>query len=366
MRGKKLECTTSTMISLNNRYREALSEILLLTERVVDDLILNGLRQNLGAIYKLNDSIAYLDMFCSFVTYISLSDNAVCPEMTEDGPIAISQGRHPIMEKISPNPFIPNNAFISPTNNFHIITGPNMSGKSTFLSQLCLIIIMSHIGTYVPADYASVRLVDQIFTRFGTSDSIESNASSFMQEMRDISYIVKKATNRSFVVIDELGRSTSNVAAIPICYAVSEHLMGVEAYTVFATHYDDLAKHLSEMYCQVRSHRFLVEKQGKESASSGSLRFLYRLEDGVESKVQHYGIETATMAGLPEVAIEKAYELKTVLVAEEEKRNQKKPSAYKNTHYFCERLLMLRNSTLSEEALRSYLQDLKDKFLLEE
>lgn len=90
---------------------------------------------------------------------------------------------------------------------------------------------MAHMGCYVPASFASIRLVDQIFTRFGTSDSIESNASSFMQEMRDISYIVKKATKRSFIVIDELGRSTSNVAAIPICYAVSEYLMNIEGST---------------------------------------------------------------------------------------------------------------------------------------
>eukprot|EP01126_Amoeba_proteus_P034112 TRINITY_DN3383_c0_g1_i1.p1 TRINITY_DN3383_c0_g1~~TRINITY_DN3383_c0_g1_i1.p1 ORF type:complete len:337 (+),score=73.06 TRINITY_DN3383_c0_g1_i1:145-1011(+) len=283
--------------------------------------------------------------------------------MTEDGPIAISQGHHPILEKISSNPFIPNNAYISPTTNFHIITGPNMSGKSTFITQLCLIIIMAHMGCYVPASFASIRIMDQIFTRIGTADSIEANASSFMQEMRDIAYIIKSATKRSFIAIDELGRSTSNVAAIPICYSIGEYLMNLGAYTVFATHYTDLAQDLSEMYASVRTHRFLVEKNESAELGKGPLRFLYQLEDGFESTVPNYGIEMAMMVNLPPSLITLARELKDKIVKEEEKRKQRRQSKLRNSYYLCERLIMLKNSTLSEESLRHYIKDLQEKYL---
>jgi DNA mismatch repair protein MSH4 len=120
------------------------------------------------------------------------------------------------LEKISQEPFVPNNTFASELQNFHIITGPNMSGKSTYLSQICLLTILSHAGCYVPASYASFRLVSRIFTRMGTEDAIEMNASSFMKEMKEMAFIIRNASSRSLIVIDELGRGTSNRDAISV------------------------------------------------------------------------------------------------------------------------------------------------------
>ncbi|RZC73653.1 hypothetical protein C5167_049134 [Papaver somniferum] len=156
-------------------------------------------------------------------------DRYTRPEFTENGPLAIDSGRHPILESIH-NDFIPNNIFLSEASNMVIVMGPNMSGKSTYLQQICLIVILAQIGCYVPARFASLRVVDRIFTWMGTGDSLECNSSTFMTEMRETSFVMQNVSPRSLIVTDELGRATSSADGFAITWSCCEHLVSLKAY----------------------------------------------------------------------------------------------------------------------------------------
>ena len=171
------------MNSLNVKLREVLDEIFLLTEMVVGKLV-EKIRGNISSLFKVSESIGLLDMLYSFATTVTLNTNYVRPEFCLDGPIAIKQGRHPVLEKsLNGGVYVPNDTYLSESSNLHIITGANMSGKSTYLKQIACIQILSQIGSFVPCSYCNVRIADRIFTRIGTNDSIENNSSTFMVEM---------------------------------------------------------------------------------------------------------------------------------------------------------------------------------------
>lgn len=177
--------TSEELESFNERLRESGAEISLLTAKVVDDLVAK-VREHLGVIHSVSDSMSMLDMFHSFATWVSLSDNLVRPEMSENGPIAIKQGVHPLIAHLQEIEFVPNDTYVSSVNNFLMISGQNNAGKSTYIKQVGILTLLAHVGSYVPAHWASFRLTDCIFSRIGTDDDMEHNSSTFLVEMREV------------------------------------------------------------------------------------------------------------------------------------------------------------------------------------
>ncbi|KAL0020849.1 hypothetical protein WJX77_001177 [Trebouxia sp. C0004] len=259
------------------------------------DATMAVIAQHISHLHKLIDNLALLDMLCSLAGVVSRSSEPyVIPQCTQAGPIAIVEGRHPIIETRDGMSFQPNDVYLAEASSFHIITGPNMAGKSTYLRQVALIVIMAQIGSFVPAKFASVRLMDKLFTRIGTSDSIESNSSSFMVEMQETAHIVNHATERSLVIVDELGRATSTADGIGIAWAVSEHLIGLGACTLFATHFSRLSE-LTAVYPNCKLWHFGVNA----SAQSERLDYTWKLQHGQQQAV-HYGLILANSVGIPE------------------------------------------------------------------
>ncbi len=247
-------------------------------------------------------SVAAVDVLCSYAQ-VSIENGYVKPEMTLDNVIEIRDGRHPVVEKVlTDHPFTPNDAYLDTGNNrLMIITGPNMSGKSTFMRQTAIIVLMAQIGCFVPAAYAKIGVVDKIFTRVGASDDLTSGQSTFMVEMNEVADILKNATRKSLVILDEIGRGTSTFDGISIAKAVAEYISGknIGCRTLFATHYHELIS-MEKEYEGIRNFSVAAVKRGDE------LRFLHKIcEGGTDDS---YGIEVAKLAGLPQKVINRAKE----------------------------------------------------------
>ena len=247
-------------------------------------------------------SVAAVDVLCSYAQ-VSIENGYVKPEITLDNVIEIRDGRHPVVEKVlTDHPFTPNDAYLDTGNNrLMIITGPNMSGKSTFMRQTAIIVLMAQIGCFVPAAYAKIGVVDKIFTRVGASDDLTSGQSTFMVEMSEVADILKNATKKSLVILDEIGRGTSTFDGISIAKAVAEYISGknIGCRTLFATHYHELIS-MEKEYEGIRNFSVAAVKRGDE------LRFLHKIcEGGTDDS---YGIEVAKLAGLPQKVINRAKE----------------------------------------------------------
>ncbi len=243
--------------------------------------------------------ISQLDVLQSFA-YVSLENNYVKPVINDDDKIIIKNGRHPVIEKMDKkNMFIANDVYLDNDENMiHIITGPNMAGKSTYMRQIALIVIMTQMGCFVPADEASISIVDKIFTRVGASDDISSGQSTFMVEMNEVAYILKNATPKSLIILDEIGRGTSTFDGLSIAWAVVEYIsINIKSKTLFATHYHELVK-LEDDLPNVKNYYVSVYK------SDDDIVFLRKILNG--SMSQSFGIQVAKMAGLPDVVIKKA------------------------------------------------------------
>ncbi|XP_035226392.1 mutS protein homolog 4-like, partial [Stegodyphus dumicola] len=197
-----ITCTTEDLIKLNDRIKESLNEIYLMSDIIINEVLIE-IREHIGCLYNLTEAVSYIDFLLSLAHVCTLSDN-VRPEFSET--LAIKNGRHPVVEKICGTTFIPNNAFMCGDMNFIVLTGANMSGKSTYLNQIAVLQIMAQMGSYVPAEFASFRIADQILSRLGTNNDIEKNYSSFMLQMKEVNYILQHATEKSLIIIDELCR----------------------------------------------------------------------------------------------------------------------------------------------------------------
>jgi DNA mismatch repair protein MutS len=217
----------------------------------------------------------------------------------------IMAGRHPVVERISEQEsgrFIPNDLYLNDTNDLiAIITGPNMGGKSTYLRQAALIAILAQVGSYVPAESATLPVIDRIFTRIGASDNLSRGRSTFMVEMTETAVILNTTTPRSFIVLDEIGRGTATFDGLALAWAVVEHIhTKTRAKTLFATHYHELTE-LAEQLTGVTNLRVSVKEAGDH------IIFLRRVERGRADR--SYGIEVARLAGLPPAVIERAREV---------------------------------------------------------
>ena len=243
----------------------------------------------------------------------SLADAAaeyryVRPEMTEGQEIEIRDGRHPVLERALPEPFVPNDtALDGEQTQIMIITGPNMAGKSTYIRQVALIALMAHVGSFVPAASARIGLVDRIFTRVGASDELSRGQSTFMVEMTETANILNNATDRSLIILDEVGRGTSTFDGVSIAWAVAEYIaQHLKSRTLFATHYHELTE-LSALFGQIKNYNIAVREWQDE------IIFLRRIVEGGTDK--SYGIHVARLAGVPREVVERAKVILTNLEA---------------------------------------------------
>lgn len=253
--------------------------------------------------------LAVLDVFQSLAK-VALDQDYVCPEITTDTTIEIKDGRHPVIEAIQPN-FVPNDLTLTEDKKIILLTGPNMAGKSTFLRQTALIVILAQIGSFVPAASALIGIVDKIFTRIGASDDLSTGQSTFMVECSETANLVRNATERSLIILDELGRGTSTFDGMAIAQAVIEYIHNrVKARTLFSTHYHELTQ-LEESLPSLKTYQMAVEDQG------GRIYFLHKVIPGNADK--SYGINVAKMAGMPDSIIHRAETLLYKFEADQKK-----------------------------------------------
>jgi DNA mismatch repair protein MutS len=249
-------------------------------------------------------ALAQLDVLAGLAETAAMN-GYICPDVVTEDILDIKGGRHPVVEHTltAGNRFVPNDAIFEASERIRIITGPNMSGKSTFLRQVALIILMSQMGSYVPADSARIGLVDRIFTRIGAQDEIHAGQSTFMVEMVETANILHNATKRSLLVLDEIGRGTSTYDGVSIAWAMIEYLHnhpGLRAKTLFATHYHELTQ-LADLLPGVRNYNVAV------SEADGEVVFLHKIVAGGTDR--SYGIHVAQLAGLPRPVILRADEI---------------------------------------------------------
>ena len=260
-------------------------------------------------IQKTAKAIAHLDVYAS-LAYVAERNHYIRPNINEKGTIDIKNGRHPVVEKMIPNEmFIANDTYLDDKKNrISIITGPNMAGKSTYMRQTALIVLMAQIGSFVPADSANIGIVDRIFTRVGASDDLASGQSTFMVEMTEVANILRNATSKSLLILDEIGRGTSTFDGLSIAWSVVEHISNkrlLGAKTLFATHYHELTE-LEGKLDSVNNYCIAVKEQGDD------IVFLRKIVKGGADK--SYGIQVAKLAGVPENVIMRAKEIVNELV----------------------------------------------------
>ena len=229
--------------------------------------------------------------------------NYVRPQLVNKTGITIKNGRHPVIEQAQETPFTPNDISLSETQHLHLITGPNMGGKSTYMRQTALIVLMAHVGCFVPADSAEIGNIDRIFTRIGASDDLASGRSTFMVEMTETANILHNATANSLVLLDEIGRGTSTYDGLSLAWACAEEIgREVKALTLFATHYFELTTLADEIEGGINVHLDAVEH---DSANHGeTLVFLHKVKPGTANK--SFGLQVATLAGVPRHVVERA------------------------------------------------------------
>ena len=292
---------------ITGELKELESKVLGAQERIVklEYEIFTTVRKKVADEYhriqKTASALAALDVLCSFA-YVSSHNGYTCPEMTDKPVINIKDGRHPVVEKmLRDSPFVPNDTVLDCADNrCAIITGPNMAGKSTYMRQVALIVLMAQCGCFVPASYAEIGVVDSIFTRVGASDDLASGQSTFMVEMSEVANILKNATSKSLLIFDEIGRGTSTFDGMSIARAVLEHTADKKklgAKTLFATHYHELTE-LEDKLDGVKNYNIAVKKRGDD------ITFLRRIVRGGADG--SYGIEVAKLAGVPNSVVNRA------------------------------------------------------------
>ena len=299
--------TTEELKELEQSVLGSSDKAMRLEEHLYNEL-LEILSRNIEVLKTLSSAVAMLDFLVSLA--VVAKENKYCrPEITESGALDISEGRHPVVEAISKERFIPNDGLLDGgENRAMIITGPNMAGKSTYLRQIALIVFMAQVGSYVPAKAAKVPICDRIFTRIGASDNLILDRSTFMVEMTEVANILRNATEKSLLILDEVGRGTSTYDGLSIAWSVIEYLASnVRAKTLFATHYHELTE-LEGKLEGVKNYKINVREIG------GSIVFLRKIVRGGASK--SFGVEVAALAGVPEAVTSRA---KSILKSLEKK-----------------------------------------------
>lgn len=295
--------TTSELKELEDVILGAEDKLYTLEYNLFSD-IRDKIGEEVSRIQQTAKAIANIDVFTS-LAFVAERNNYIRPSMNETGIIDIKDGRHPVVEKmISNDMFVANDTYLNNKDNrVSIITGPNMAGKSTYMRQTALIVLMAQIGSFIPASYGEIGIVDRIFTRVGASDDLASGQSTFMVEMTEVANILRNATKNSLLILDEIGRGTSTFDGLSIAWAVVEHISNPKllgAKTLFATHYHELTE-LEGKIDSVNNYCIAVKEQGDD------IIFLRKIVKGGADK--SYGIQVAKLAGVPENVLKRAREI---------------------------------------------------------
>ena len=316
---------------ITEELNELESKILTAEEKLVGleyELFLqirDELARNIQRLQKTASVIATLDVIASLAT-VADDMNYVKPIVNNEGEIDIKEGRHPVIEKIiDSGSFVANDTYLNgEADRLSIITGPNMAGKSTYMRQVALITLMAQIGSFVPASYAKIGIVDKIFTRVGASDDLSMGQSTFMVEMMEVANILREATKNSLIILDEIGRGTSTYDGLSIAWAVVEHITNKEkcgAKTLFATHYHELTE-LENTVEGVKNYSIAVKEKGED------IIFLRKIVKGGTD--ESYGIHVAKLAGVPQTVVKRSNEIlrsleKKNMLTGQKKENKKQP-----------------------------------------
>lgn len=343
-RGKHIECQTLELVKMNQKIKDAHNEVLVISDATVQDLITH-VRSHMQPLFKISESIATLDMLASFAQLVTTAPNEyVKPELLE-GTLAVKAGRHPICEKIHRDKFVPNDVYATRQHRFQIITGCNMSGKSTYIRTIALMAVMAQIGCFVPARYASFPATQQLFARVSTDDNVEANVSTFAAEMREMAFILRNVTPQSLVLVDELGRGTSTADGLAIAIAIAEALIDSHAHVWFVTHFRDLPRILAERAGVANLHLAVdielptstttttTQRTSSPSLSSSEatstshrtnaakMTMRYKIAEGYEEE-RFYGLAFARLAGLPDAAVATATRISETLHERNEARKR--------------------------------------------
>ncbi len=292
---------TPQLKEMENKVLSASEQFIALESQLFEE-IRSKVVAEMDRLKAVCEVIATVDCICS-LAQVAFKNGYVMPEITGGGELNIKDGRHPVVEKMLKNSiFVPNDTELDKTENRElIITGPNMAGKSTYMRQVALITLMAQVGSFVPARYAKIGVVDKIFTRVGASDDIAQGQSTFMLEMVEVANILKNATADSLVILDEIGRGTSTYDGLSIAWAVSEHMTNkIGAKTLFATHYHELTQ-LEDSIPGVKNYSVAVKKHGDD------ITFLRKIVRGGTD--DSFGIEVSALAGVPKPVVTRAKEI---------------------------------------------------------
>lgn len=358
-RRDRIECQTLDLVKLNQKISDSHHEVISMSDQAVQELI-DQICENIPTLFKISEAIATLDMLSAFAQLVTIQEYTR-PELTNV--LATKSGRHPLHEKILKDKFVPNDTYAAQQSRFQIITGCNMSGKSTYIRSVALMAIMAHIGCFVPADYASFPIIHQLFARAASVDEINASVSTFAAEMREISYILRNVDAHSLVIVDELGRGTSTTDGLAIAIAIAEALVDSHAFVWFATHFRDLARIMSE-----RSGVVNLSLAVKLSHETSKMTMLYKVQEGhVQEKF--YGLALARVLPFPPQVLEVAQKVSARLskIAERRAVTSQVVGASRKRKLVLqlrEQLLQASNGSIDGEELRQWLRRLQEDFTM--
>ncbi|UZJ57056.1 hypothetical protein CBS101457_006376 [Exobasidium rhododendri] len=304
--GKSLTMTTIELKKCNQRMNDSIEEVFLLSGNAVESLRTDIIK-DVAVMFKASEALALVDVIAS-LTHCALAGQYTRPTFGDE--LIIRDGRHPILDQKNLEKTIPNDTRLGKDKTFQLLSGPNSSGKTTYLKQVALLTIMARIGSFVPAQEATFPPLDRILSRLSNDDEPEANLSSFASEMKTLAFILDMATGSSLVLIDELGRATSTHEGIAIAHAASESLIHSGVMTIFATHFTELASTLSP-FLNFASHHLLVSLSRREDGQQ-TFSFQHRLASGV-SKEEHYGLTMARDCQLPTELLQDADQMARIL-----------------------------------------------------
>jgi DNA mismatch repair protein MSH4 len=314
------------IIQQNQQIEDSHTEIIMMSDTVIRQLT-DDIRTEISSLYRTSDGLAILDMLASFA-HVAASQDYVRP--TFGNTTAIKSGRHPIREKIYVERFIPNDVFANNDSRFQIVTGCNMSGKSTYIRSIALLSIMAQVGSFVPAQFACFPMRSQLFARIALDDSNEANVSTFAMEMREAAFIVNNVTENSLIIIDELGRGTSTTDGLAIAIAIAEALIESRAHVWFTTHFHELAHVLAERSGVVNLYLEV------DLTEQDRMTMLFKVSNGFV-KEDHYGLALARVMTLPSEIMDVATRVSETLI----KRIERKKMGSKDSSTLKRRRLVL-------------------------
>ena len=269
------------------------------------------IKKYIPKLQNIAKTISEIDVLSSFAT-VALENNYIRPTLTNERILKIKDNRHPVVEKVLDVPFVSNDINMDKDTNILLITGPNMAGKSTYMRELAITIIMAQIGSFVPASEAILPTFDAIYTRIGASDDLVSGESTFMVEMSEANYALSNATSNSLIIFDELGRGTATYDGMSLAYAIIEYVHDIGCKTLFSTHYHELTNLDNKLKHLKNVHVSAYEE-------NGNITFLHKIKDGAIDK--SYGIHVAKLANLPDKVIKKAEEVLKVYESKDSKKS---------------------------------------------